>query len=619
MCSIAEEAEVVAWRQANGLQSDADFCHAFCTLEEAVEFGGQDIAEAWLEVRRNPPSLNAASLIRLLPEPKVYMPGARVAQQVTAKAPVKAAQVSRPFRTKGRSNEADLLKRQEAASQVVKIAFSWGPQVGPGLEMNRLQSAAAKQAFFELTVERISRFEAASVDAHRRAWVRWTEWCAKNNDNPLDPSAIAIPLFLRNQKSALSLWNHLQWWERHLGAPVHPQVNDKPSGVGRVLGVAENQAAAADPEVLFVLEQTLSLMTPEDSRRGSVLAAILSWKACLRFAHVQRSSLVSIDKHFVRGFCARGKRKDGFAWAMPRLTVSGASGPGDGSELVSLCNKWKTSEPLRYLAIDPIKGGALSIADFTQDIRSVLAEYSTVDPEIFTSYALRRALPTAAEISKADEPEQLAIGDWQELRGKNPLPLRYAGDKVESAALAKLRQMALVHFTFVLDKEKPLSWSEFRARLSADVHARADQFVRQAISEPGADISLSSTADRRGRPKTFTVVKRKLEITRAVRQEAKRLKTSMPSQASSSSQAVARTDNPMVEEVQWKLADKVNATIHFVDGDLPWCQRKQSRPTRLRTLAGEGRGLSMAQKMGVPICSTCRRIFTITFDHEFLS
>ena len=78
-------------------------------------------------------------------------------------------------------------------------------------------------------------------------------------------------------------------------------------------------------------------------------------------------------------------------------------------------------------------------------------------------------------------------------------------------------------------------------------------------------------------------------------------------------------EHPQVVEVAWKIPDKREARLHFVDGDMPWCRRKQKRPVRLKSSIGEGFGISAALMAGVPLCPTCKRIFSVTYDYAFAS
>ena len=143
-------------------------------------------------------------------------------------------------------------------------------------------------------------------------------------------------------------------------------------------------------------------------------------------------------------------------WLCPRLTITGEAGPADGSELIEVLRQWQGKESVRFLAVDDQNGGALTIKDYVNDVRSVFQEFSTVDPMLFSTYGCRRAMPTAAEISQASGLRRLAIGDWQELKGQNALPLRYAAEKQQSAGYAKLRQMALIQLAFKANPETPL-------------------------------------------------------------------------------------------------------------------------------------------------------------------
>ena len=179
--------------------------------------------------------------------------------------------------------------------------------------------------------------------------------------------------------------------------------------------------------------------------------------------------------------------------------------------------------------------------------------------------------------------------------------------------------MALVQLTFQADPDKPLSWSEFRARLSEDMQARAEKIVKQAMQSPGEEVEFGTGEETsKHKAQKFVVLKRKASVVRALRAAAKRPRTE---QASSSKDGPVELELPIasqeqVEMVPWMVANKANATVHFVDTDLPWCQRKQRSPVRIKNPAGQGNGIESAKSLGMPFCPTCKRMFTVSYNVE---
>ena len=93
--------------------------------------------------------------------------------------------------------------------------------------------------------------------------------------------------------------------------------------------------------------------------------------------------------------------------------------------------------------------------------RSLLDEYSEgIRSELFVSYSVRRGLPTLADVVEASDNDKLAIGDWQEMKGKNPLPVRYSAERQRTAEVAKLRLILLAQAAAMVKPDVPLSWAE---------------------------------------------------------------------------------------------------------------------------------------------------------------
>ena len=194
------------------------------------------------------------------------------------------------------------------------------------------------------------------------------------------------------------------------------------------------------------------------------------------------------------------------------------------------------------------------------------------------------------------------------------MPLRYAGDKVRSAAIAKLKAMATIATVFDIDHEVTLSWDSFRSKLSPEVKAKAQERVQLALDKPGEMIESQGTGSAIRTVKKFIFQKRKSAVVALVKRSKQAGNTSSGQEAS----RAEAPSNPQISEVVWRIPSRGDAKLHFMDADVPWCQRKQAKKTRMRTMSAEGVGIVTALATAHSFCATCRRIFSVTYDYEFV-
>ena len=171
--------------------------------------------------------------------------------------------------------------------------------------------------------------------------------------------------------------------------------------------------------------------------------------ACLRYKHLPRSHNLHLTHGFLRATCRKGKRRvkstrPPFDWACPAILPFQL----DLASQVLL----DYDEVRRALGHDPdfvvhdyvvAKGDALQPSskrrlrpmDLPRFSESLLLGMgiSNKDVSLFSSYSLRRSMPTAADILKLPEDQCLAIGNWQDRpagRGERTVAQHYANDKV---------------------------------------------------------------------------------------------------------------------------------------------------------------------------------------------
>ncbi|CAE7838081.1 unnamed protein product [Symbiodinium necroappetens] len=385
------------------------------------------------------------------------------------------------------------------------------------------------------------KFQSLSDDrlvSHRAAMRRWVDWHSKHA--PIDqpfwrPTAVTLSSFFqdisRNGPTAASgAFGALMWWRRHVGVPF-PLQDALVSHWS-----APTQGHTAQQREPLSLRIVLALCKAGASAQGAIRSfvchALLALVACLRFRHLQRSHNLRLCYSFLRATCRKGKRRvqqtqPPFDWACPAILPFGLP----LAEQVMLDN----SEVKRALGRDPDflvhdyevpKGEpltasskrrlvAMSLPRFTDFLRAVLLGLGIPEADVkaFSSYSLRRFLPTAADILRLPEEHRLAIGNWQERptatadrtqpRAVHHMAQHYANDKVFTSA--RIKQEVLVSIFMVARRVSfKLSWDDFRQNLPAtdDVTQElrksewhpAAASIQQGEFRPGSESSDSASS-----------------------------------------------------------------------------------------------------------------------------
>ncbi len=292
-------------------------------------------------------------------------------------------------------------------------------------------------------------------------------------------------------------WYAIRWWAVVIGVTwTMPPVPLRRMRDGAIQ--EEVQAVAADPELVIRLELVAKqLEARNDWRLGAVLGAVLMSAACVRFRHLQRSSLALITPTMMCGRCYRGKARvrgvrPAFEWRTPTVTLT------DVPCVWMLWERWNAKarlypDGLHSVVLDFSSGQILSLAAFHGAIRSVAEEFNlTTSPESITSYSFRRFQPTLADVRLAPHEEKMAIGGWREqcatAEGRGPIqrssmPARYADRRAETEAAVKCFQLKLARACSAQCRTvagSPLTWDVIRTWYAEVQPVLVDDLRRQA-------------------------------------------------------------------------------------------------------------------------------------------
>ena len=195
------------------------------------------------------------------------------------------------------------------------------------------------------------------------------------------------------------------------------------------------------------------------SIRSFIAAALLALCACLRFRHLSQD--LKLEAGFLKGTCRMGKRRGQrtrppFDWAAPAVLPYGLDMASqvllDYSELCRAFGKQpgfvlpdlKVAKGESLISASKRSLRELSLGRFIHLLRALLVGMGVPDVRAcsFTSYSLRRFLPTAADALRFPEEARLAIGGWQEQPRTTPaqsqaMAQRYADDKTLTSGQIK--------------------------------------------------------------------------------------------------------------------------------------------------------------------------------------
>ena len=232
-------------------------------------------------------------------------------------------------------------------------------------------------------------------------------------------------------------FNHMRWIETNLGSPVLFKESDRPSRRAPEGVRSSGQRVASDPEVHVQLDRVFCQLGSTDPARILIAVIQLLWMSVLRFQHMQRSVPVKLTTEFLYGICWKGKGEPAYRWACPRYGPTGEDICGCVWNAWQQLSRGRTVAPFGLLYEN---GVPFSLANFHTASRSILKEHLGMhDTDMFSSYSLRRSMPTLAGMSGTHPDDADALGDWTAARdGK--MRIRYADSREEPSAAVKLSQ-----------------------------------------------------------------------------------------------------------------------------------------------------------------------------------
>ena len=311
--------------------------------------------------------------------------------------------------------------------------------------------------------------------------------------------------------------------------------------------------------------------------------------------------------------------------------------------------------------MDANSGAYLSMGTFHHTIRELVIEARAAeDACLVTSKSFRMFGVTLADVRGADWSERLALGNWCEVPGgsaggqrkQNVIPVRYSGDRENSAAFVKLMQVNLVRTAYEVHITKfdeglrqgkvetlaPLTWTivrsilpgidaiELTTKVTATMCASTAREAMLGVKQPV--VRAFSIPDNAAR--THVSAENSIHEYLAKKQ----LQGSKPSQDQSEGEAQAQlpidlgrgrgkatpppdddededenssdTDSTVSEDkIVWIHRNLPKAPVHLESNldDVPVCYFKAG--TQLKKPFARGDGLAGLAKPDRPVCMKC--------------
>jgi hypothetical protein len=343
-------------------------------------------------------------------------------------------------------------------------------------EVAALDDASVDVWFSALAASLAHRFQPTTIKAATAAWHRWAAWFKAQQDIPLGTSLFAPPplaLYAFFQEShargrtvGKATHSALAWASKCFKLCNfqldHPLVQPFLQAQDHIQHQQEPLSLAAFRHLVALAGSCSRLSTPVSFLAAVVLFVLASG---LRYAHVCRASLVTIDGRFITVHISKGKTRRGqpFRVAVPThvgpdrdiisllfRVVAQGSPPGDPAIIVPDIVMGPLGLHESTFALAPRH---LSYTKFHLFMRHLLCLQPLALPDAeaaaFTSYSLRRWLPSVAHALGIPPSEAASLGNWVDVadpaaRPGVPLAVRYSATRLEVSAELKLLCLAAV-------------------------------------------------------------------------------------------------------------------------------------------------------------------------------
>ena len=408
-----------------------------------------------------------------------------------------------------------------------------------GMPWSALQDPVRLQAFKDMLLEAPTRLGVQRLGVLVSSMRRWKRWALQKGYSVRTPTPLMVSEFLKEvaaggPTAAASMWHVFHWFADKMGCSIpvdHFLV--KPFKLHAVSHTSK-QAMELSPGELINL---ILLASKAQGTRAVLLAFMVqSAVSCIRFEHMQRSSMVKDHKTWLEFRCRQGKSRckgarPAYHWSTPEIAFQGWSLCATlrdffmhemlpDSTFLWPALKLSPDDLWTVTDVTPFEvGKPMQRARFLELMRGCLQEANVEPSEASTAgyNRLRRFLPTLGNVLVLDKDGVQALGSWAEIpAGGGPQPskktratvemsLHYAGQKTIRSAEVK-RSILARFFQVFRRKQGELalcdrglllrdawSWPDFMA---VNEHVGGQPFVVEPEDlDAGADDDIIEIAD----------------------------------------------------------------------------------------------------------------------------
>eukprot|EP00435_Cladocopium_sp_Y103_P072206 s117_g39.t1 len=332
-----------------------------------------------------------------------------------------------------------------------------------GQNWDRLADPVRLQAFKETLMASASRLSGARLGALISAFRRWRRFCQARTYDVRCPSPLMVAEFLQEVSrggptAAASMHATFKWYSMAFGAVFHvDHFLVKPY---RFHAVTHSGKQAPELEPWEFMNLCLLMGQARGTHKVLLAFMVMAAVGCIRFEHLQRSTLEANHEKYLEFKCSQGKARTGVQvvlqgqrllctlWDFYHHELPGTSFLLPAVQLAP-DDFWELTEHSAF-----ITNRKMSRARFLELFRGALMAAGTEveKAQTATFNRLRRFLPTLANTMELSTLELQAIGSWVEVPdggGRDPqrqkdkavlsMGVHYAAAKVLRSAQVKQR------------------------------------------------------------------------------------------------------------------------------------------------------------------------------------
>ena len=475
--AAAQQRKVEEWCKEQGIETEADLAYMFTSHAEALREAGRAVADAWSSARVNVQKGLAVTIRPVVRSSEAVSPpvGApRPPRPPVRLVPAIKARIAPSGYMKDASSEAVPANCSHQLYAIVLACLDVPPQTDGERD--------ALRAFVEKVAD---KSEKVTLQNAIRTWAELRIFCNQLSLSPNKLTALPVASFIRQHKTRTRAINAVRWLVKNLRLPLDLSLVVAPSGPRKVskFGEGARQAPVLPPALVTEVGRLTETLT-DHARWSALFCAHAMIYGVVRFAHLQRSTLRSVEEWSLTFWCSKGKTtgtREGFLWSVPRHTPQHfdlwpvlETTLKEYGKMVNIPNK-----KLHWLAVDLDAGKPLGISGFVQCMQ-LWMQHCIDRPSSLSSYSFRRVAPTWAALAALSDDQKLALGNWTDRSAAvATTPARYSSTKWRLAVQLKLSLLGGIRFFGAVTR-----WQEVSLREAKDGGIRYCLGIQHFHSDP---------------------------------------------------------------------------------------------------------------------------------------